>query len=272
MHDTTADLARANLYRYLSVACLRPDDDRFDLLRDPMFESVVTAAIEWIRSDPAFRPERLGPGELDPHDIDPAPLFDLNDGILGDYLDVFGHSISKECPPYENEYYANRDITFRSQRLADTAGFYRAFGLDRAATARDRVDHLSFQAEFQQILIARLLYAAEEALGNARLKVCRHTQRRFFAEHLGWWLPAFGIRLENSAEAPFYKGLGRFVRGLVAAERAVLGLPPFTELPTARPDAYEPEGSCFGCSLNSDRETAQSTGGPSPPEMPRSTP
>ena len=108
----------------------------------------------------------------------------------------FGHSISKDCPPYENEYYASRDVTFRSQRLADIAGFYHAFNLDRSSTARDRIDHLSFEAEFVQILIARQLYATDQGLDDAHAESCRQAQRRFFAEHLGWWLPAFGNHLE----------------------------------------------------------------------------
>ena len=41
--------------------------------------------------------------------------------------------------------------------LADIAGFYGAFGLDRSPSAHDRLDHLSFEAEFLEILIAREL-------------------------------------------------------------------------------------------------------------------
>jgi len=252
MTDPATDLARANLYRYLSVAPLPPADPRFQLLADAEFRSVVTTALHWIREDPAFHPAQLGPGELHPSELDPDSLFPDEQGIDAFYLKVFGHSISKECPPYENEYYSNTDVTFRSQRLADIAGFYRAFKLDRASGARDRIDHLSFEAEFAQIVIARQLYAIEHGWDDALADTCRQAQRRFFAEHLGWWLPAFGVRLEARSDSIFYTGLARFVRGFAAAERAVLELPPFTELPITHPDAYEPEGACFGCDLGAD--------------------
>jgi hypothetical protein len=44
------------------------------------------------------------------------------------------------------------------------------------------------------------------------------------------------------------------VRVFAATERQALGLLPFTELPVAHPEAFEPEGSCFGCDLGSDAE------------------
>ncbi len=250
MNDSAGELARANLYRYLCLAPLPPTDPRFALLRDSSFQAVVRTALDWIRQDAAFHPAELGPGELDPADLETVYLFPDEDDLSEAYLEVFGHSISKDCPPYENEYCANRDVTFRSQRLADIAGFYHAFGLDRASTARERIDHLSFEAEFLQILIARQLYATDRGLDDSRAEVCREAERRFFVEHLGWWLPAFGVQLEARSSSRFYKGLARFVRGFAAAERAALDLPPFAELPVAHPDAYEPQGACFDCDLS----------------------
>ena len=274
--DTAAALARANLYRFLSAALLAPDDARFGVLYDAGFRRVVTAAADWLGADTAFQPDSFGPGELEPAelraghlvtvaervDLAPtshrpsaagagrhAPNGDEKCGLVDASVKTFGHSVSKDCPPYETEYCTNRDITFRSQRLADIAGFYRAFGLDRAEGARERVDHLSFEAEFMQIVIAREIFALDRALGADKLEVCRSAQRRFFVEHLGWWLPAFGSSLEEHGATAFYRRVGRFVRAFVAVERAALGVPPFTELPTAWPDDYEPEGACFSCGL-----------------------
>lgn len=258
--DSDRDLARANLYRYLCLAPLPPSDPRFGLLRDPGFRSLVVAAVDWMRADATFHPPELGPGELHPSELDPTSLLPGEEDIERSYLQVFGHSVSKDCPPYENEYYANHDVTFRSERLADIAGFYRAFGLDRSGTVRDRIDHLTFEAEFLQILIARQLYAADQGLDESHVDVCRQAQRSFFVEHLGWWLPAFGIQLESCASCDFHKGLGRFVRGFVPSERAVLDVPVFTELPVTHPDAFEPEGSCFDCSLNVDGDVAPPPG------------
>ena len=257
MIDVEVNLARANLYRYLCAAVLPPGNPRFELLNDEGFRPVVATAVNWIGTDATFHPQRLGPAEVDPASMQTTSLFPDGDEINNAYREVFGHSISKDCPPYENEYCANHDVTFRSQRLADIAGFYRAFGLDRSSGARERVDHLSFEAEFMQILLARQLYATEEGLGEEQVEVCRSAQRTFFVEHLGWWLPAFGVQLAGRTTSPFYQALGGFVRGFAAAERAVMDVPPFTELPVAHPDAYAPGGTSFECGLVSVDEGAE---------------
>lgn len=247
MNDSTLDLARANLYRYLSLALLPPSDERFAALYDPDFRAVTTAAVDWLRTDSSFHPQALGPGELHPAQFEATRLFPNEEHICEAYLEVFGHTISKECPPYEGEYYANSDITFRSQKLADVAGFYRAFGLDRRAKARERIDFLSFEAEFMEIVIARQLYATGEGLGAESVDVCMQSQRRFFIEHLGWWLPAFGVQLEARTHSDYYRTLAGFVCAFAAAERAVLSIAPFTELPSPHLDAPQPEGACFSC-------------------------
>ncbi len=247
MSDSTLSLVRANLYRYLCLAPLPPSDERFAALYDPEFRAVTIAAVEWLRDDSAFHPRTLGPGELHPSRLEATRLFPDEEDISEAHLEVFGHTISKDCPPYESEYYGNSDITFRAQKLADIAGFYRAFGLDRRAEARERIDFLSFEAEFMEIVIARQLYAAEEGLGAERVHVCLQSQRRFFIEHLGWWLPPFGVQLEDRTRSDYYRGLADFVRAFTATERAALEIPSFTELASLHPDAREPEGACFSC-------------------------
>ncbi len=251
MSETAVNLARANLYRYLSVAVLPPDAARFALLADDRFREAVSAAVCWIAEDESFHPPRVGPAELAPSALDPADLFPEGDDLASSYAAVFGHAISKDCPPYENEYCPSRDITYLSHRMADISGFYRAFGLDRSPADRERPDHLSYLAEFMQIVIARQLYAEEQGLNDECVVVCREVQRRFFDEHLGWWLPAFGLQLEQRA-APafgFYVAVARFVRGLAAAERAVLDLAPSNDVPDVQVDSFESEEGCFECGL-----------------------
>jgi len=251
--DPAAHLARANVYRWLAAATLSPEDPRSALLHDDAFRDVVAAAVRWLRDAPTFHPDRQGPGELSPAELAPGGLVPEGEAPGDSYWRVFGHSISKTCPPYELEYCPNTDINFLSQRLADAAGFYRAFGLERSEMAKERLDHLSFQAEFMQVVIARELYARDRELGAASedlIELCRRAQRQFFVEHLGWWLAAFGARLAERPDSPFYRALGRLLQGLVAAERAVMSVPPFTELPDVHPDSYEAEGSCFDCGVD----------------------
>lgn len=256
-------LVRANVYRFLQAAVQPPDGDRFRLLLEGPFREVIVSAADWMRADPAFRPEHLGPGEADPAELDPGSLLPApgDESLHADYLDLFGHSVSKDCPPYGGEYYPNKDVTFRSQRLADLAGFYRAFGLDRAADARERQDHLGFEAAFMETVIVRELYAVREDLGNDRVEVCRSAQREFFVDHLGWWLPAFGLRLSSLRPRGFYGALGRWVRALVAAERTVLGIAPFDELPVAKVDDYDVNDDACGACTAGLAGAARTSGG-----------
>lgn len=241
------DLARANLYRYLAAAVSPPDSERFRRLSDAGFRAVVEAAVAWVREDPRFAPRELGPEELAPSEAPTGSLFPRRGAVTDAYARTFGHSVGKDCPPYELEYCANRDITFRSQMLADLTGFYRAFGLDRAAEARDRMDHLAFEAEFMQIVIARRMYAQTEGLGEELVQRCRDAERGFFRDHLGWWLAGFGARLQERGASRFYRSLGRLVRALSAVERGVLDLPPFGEMPLVRSDDFRPAGTDFSC-------------------------
>ena len=71
------------------------------------------------------------------------------DHLQASYLECFGHTISKECPPYETEY-GQAHIFEKSQSLADIAGFYQAFGVDLAPDLNDRLDHISVELEFMQ--------------------------------------------------------------------------------------------------------------------------
>ena len=242
--DLAVSLARRDLYLFISAALMPPGDRAFRLLDDHRFRAVVEGAIDIIRDDVYFRPPALGLGE-----IDPAQAV-LEIGREGDpalslqYLWVFGHGISKTCPPYETEYCANRDITFRSQQMADIAGFYRAFGLNRAAASHERLDHISIEAEFMAVLITRELHAVVEELGEEKVCVCQDAQRKFFQEHIGWWLPAFGMLLEKNAADTFYGSVGRFLRAFVPAERAFFELPPFREVPNANVVETTTDDSC----------------------------
>ncbi len=71
--------------------------------------------------------------------------------LQAEYLRIFGHTISKECPPYETEY-GGMHIYQRTQELGDIAGFYKAFGVEVSDTIRERMDHISTQLEFMYFL------------------------------------------------------------------------------------------------------------------------
>ena len=235
--STARSLARRELYAFISIATADPAT-REKRLDDVTTNAILNCALELIHDDAQFHPASLGPGEIDPAQLTLRLPQQLETIIGREYEAVFGYCASKSCPPYETEYCALKDIHFRSQQMADIAGFYRAFGLKPSSNVHDRADHISREAEFMAILIARQLHAADQKLGAEAFEVCHEAQRAFLRDHLGWWLPAFGARLMNEARG-FYVVLGQLICAFVPAERAILGLPPISQMPIA--ETHPPE-------------------------------
>ncbi len=238
------DVARRELYAFISVATADPAS-REKHLDNAATQTILNCALELVREDSEFHPASLGPGEISPAELRLRLPAHLEASIEVEYTSVFGNCASKDCPPYETEYCPLKDITFRSQHMADVAGFYNAFGLRPSSKPPERVDHVSLETEFMSILINRQLHAVEKALPIEAVEVCREAQRRFFKDHLAWWLPAFGVNLIKHATG-FYMVLGQLICAFVPAERAILGLPPIIRMPSTETHPQE-EMLCQGC-------------------------
>lgn len=238
------DIARRDIYAFISIATADPAS-REKHLDDATTAAILNSALELIREDSVFHPASLGPGEIHPAELRLRFPAQMEASIEAGYAPVFGLCASKDCPPYETEYCGLKDITFRSQQMADVAGFYHAFGLRISPQAHERVDHVSLETEFMSVLITRQLHAVHETLPLETVDVCREAQRTFFKDHLVWWLPAFGFRLTKHP-SEFYMVLGQLICAFVPAERAILGLQPVTHMPSAETRPSE-EMMCQGC-------------------------
>jgi nitrate reductase assembly molybdenum cofactor insertion protein NarJ len=99
----------------------------------------------------------LGFGELPAAQLDLTPLLAelpaTVEGLREEYNRVFGLVLARECPPYETEYLAVGETFFRSQQLADIAGFYQAFGLAMSHATPERPDHVALELEFMAFLV-----------------------------------------------------------------------------------------------------------------------
>jgi TorA maturation chaperone TorD len=196
---------------------------------------------------------------LTPSELDLAPLVHTlrlrPDELNDEYEHVFGLMLAKKCPPYETEYCPQTFSVYRSQALADVAGFYRAFGVGPSRDTPERADHIALELEYLAFLIAKESSAADPAARDT----CRDAQRRFVQDHLGWWVPAFARALQRQAErvlgrAPgqsgFYPALARALAAFISAERAVLAVDPPTELVAPGPVEPPEEMSCQDCGLH----------------------
>src|SRR5262245_45700315 len=151
------DLARECLYRFLAAALSDPCGERWRLLLDFENQELAREAADLLRSE--ARPVPLGCGELPPEALDLRPLLLETarplEWLRAEHDRVFGLVPARECPPYETEYHPSSETFFRSQQLADVAGFYRAFALDTSRAEPERPDHVALELEFMAFLLLK---------------------------------------------------------------------------------------------------------------------
>src|SRR3989304_3385529 len=133
-------MARSYVYRLLSAAPLHPDAGfPSGMVKESISElqPILPSLIDGEGAQVALR-------TMASHD------FSL-DALQTQYRQIFGHTISQECPPYETEY-GSAHVFQQAQRLSDIAGFYRAFGIEVSARAKERLDHIAVELAFMSFL------------------------------------------------------------------------------------------------------------------------
>ncbi len=229
-------VARSGFYRLLSAAFLYPNPDLWDFLR-----TGVPAARDLLAHLPVESPAALEA----PLAAWVRSLQDLSlDGLEAEYIRTFTHGTPLEYPPYETQY-GNTQVFYQSQRLADIAGFYRAFGLEVSTTAKERLDHISVELEFMAFLTYKEAYARTHD-GDVAGELCRRAQQNFMTHHLGRFGPLFARRLRRKAGAGYYGAPAELLERFLEAEFAYLGVRPlvFEASDIGMPD-WEPEGADF---------------------------
>lgn len=202
-------LARARLYAYLAACFRYPDEAAWRELTCQEARSTLAFAC-------ALLAERAPYEALRPH-CGGIPLRGIGslDALREGYEAVFGHTVSKQCPPYETEY-TNMHLFQQSDYLADLAGFYRAFGVEVKA-GTERLDHLAIQLEFLHLAAFKEAHALER--GDAEgAEVCREAQAAFIEDHLGRWAGVFAKRLERKDPQGPYAAAARMLSDFIAAE------------------------------------------------------
>src|SRR5262249_16104379 len=145
--------------------------------------------------------------------------------LRAEYDRIFGLVLCRECPPYETEYHPSAETFLRAQQLADIAGFYRAFGLEPSRSRPERPDHIALELAFMAFLGRKGREAQSGAEKAEEVRVCADAQRKFFRDHLAWWLPFFTTGLRHKAEHGFYAEVGRALAAFLPLERSRLNVP-----------------------------------------------
>lgn len=208
--DSAADrdiaLARAVVYDFLAQVFAYPEDDRFSDLQN--LARLVVMNGGWM---PLVRLAALA------REFTPERLRDQ-------YSAAMSLNGSPDCPLFETAYFGT-DPQQQTQRMADVAGFYRAFGVDSAGSDT-RPDDLSVELEFMSYLCRKEAYALDHS-GPPRVAQVRKAQRIFFEDHLGRWGGVVGRKLSGvAAPGVFHAAAGATLEEWMAMESEALGVTP----------------------------------------------
>ncbi|HEY4668319.1 MAG TPA: molecular chaperone TorD family protein [Tepidiformaceae bacterium] len=142
--------------------------------------------------------------------------------IADEHVRLFSISFSPDCPTFETAF-VSTDATDQTMRMADVAGFYRAFGVDTSETGF-RPDDICVELEFMAFMCQKQMYAAEH-LGAPRVAQSLKAQRSFLKDHLGRWAGALGRRLVLRARpGSFYAEVGCGLEDWMAEDLRALGV------------------------------------------------
>lgn len=227
-------LDRSQVYRYLAIALGRPESEVVRLLREE--EAAVARSLVALGENRGLEAANAAASALAGSGA--ASLADA-------YLGAFGHTISKECPPYEAEY-RQAHIFQKSDTLADIAAFYRAFGVALAPDRCERLDHICAELEFMEFLCLKEAHALASGCSDEKRALGVDAQRKFLGEHLGNWALEFASRLRRRAEGNFYGDVAELLEAFVTGEMRSMGLP--MPPPGAEgPDLAVDEAACASC-------------------------
>jgi DMSO reductase family type II enzyme chaperone len=237
-------LARTFIYRLLAKAYEDPEADGWQWLSSPQTKSALGSAVQPL-APPAPAAFACAAAQLANR-----LAADAFDDFHHTFLTCFGHTVRGDCPMNEIEYGdIKADPLFQPHRLADLGAFYAAFGLEMAADAAERQDHISIEMEFMSVLAAKEAYALEHQLDDDHAAVCREAQKKFLREHLGRWTPAFTRRLARLAGDTALGALADFTREFITWECARFKVTPGSEDLLLRPIDESSESLCATCGI-----------------------
>jgi nitrate reductase assembly molybdenum cofactor insertion protein NarJ len=181
-------LAKASLFRFLSLAFQRPGSGRAGELA-----ALADSLPEELRRD-ARRAAALAGDDLEPS-----------------YHRVLGAGGS--CRSCETDVLPTAGG--KGQVLADVAGFYRAFLYDPSREQAESPDHVAAELGFLSWVAFKEAYAVGRGADD-EASVCQDAAAKFLAEHLGRWAPPLAQALSECPH-PFYRAAAALLVAAVPA-------------------------------------------------------
>ena len=210
---------RSTLYGTVSALFSDPESEKFAML--------FTSKIQGCVLDACFQIEELEHSEETALSKSFQMLMSKLDekkkeNIRNEFVNVFGHTLSKQIAPYALEHLKNSDVFFRTQKLADLNGFYKAFGME--VESIERADHISTQTEFLSFLLLKELLAVQNDLHDEK-EVCEKAFADFNNDHFLDWVEMFAENLATHVDGGFYPVAGRFLQEFLIKEKSQLDTP-----------------------------------------------
>lgn len=263
-------IVRSKMYQRLSPLFLYPDKEFFSLFSSLQnggsFLEELGSCTEYLRgvyaenSTNGKRTEELWESFMSLEKVIETDVMKHQPVELEEkYIKIFGHTISKECPPYEAQY-GTEHMFMKTQEMADIAGFYKAFGLDVSEKMRERVDHISLELEFMHYLCIKEAYSRKNH-GKEKTQICVDAQKKFLKDHLGMWAPVFLPLMKQKAGKGFYKEAAIFTEKFLVSELKYLKVKPKKiSKPEAQVESPEESNLSFTCG-SSGSDSSDCTGG-----------
>lgn len=149
-----------------------------------------------------------------------------NDGVerlRGEFTKLFEGPGKLPAPPWESVYRSEGELLFQESTLAVRQA-YREAGFKAAAYPREADDQVATELSFMAALIDEAT-TAFDADDSPRAHAFLTAQKKFLAQHLNEWLPAFAERLNTQAPegtSPFYPLAALFAAELCQQDASVV--------------------------------------------------
>lgn len=229
-------LARAVMYRTLSVGFQAPTHGRLREIGALDGFSVAADALRWLRRRDraaflAAAADRLATLRV------PAV-----ETLAAAYWRLFGHTTRGQICACETEYGPDNGF-HQPQGLADISGYYRAFGVRPSAASDARADHIATECEFMDFLNRREALLLSDAQRwpevDEPIDVTRGAARTFLRDHLGRFGRAFAARVASEDGQGYFGGLACVLLAYLEAECARVGVAAGPMDLPIRPDAED---------------------------------
>jgi TorA maturation chaperone TorD len=235
-----AALARAVVYRMLSVGFQPPTERRLDEIGARDGFRAVVAAVQYLDPQPGGCASAAG--RLATLAVPDAHV------LAASFWHLFGHTTRGLICACETEYGPDNGF-HQPQQLADIAGYYLAFGLSPVVAGDTRADHIACECEFMDFLSRKQAHLLDRRDADAdvseTLEVTEMAERSFLREHLGRFGRAFAARVAAEDGDGYFGALGRLLLAFVDAECARVGVEAGPVDLIVRPD--EPDDTPMAC-------------------------